>query len=499
MKAVSAITFLFLITASVTQKQSVFTMASSKQTVEVMEEFICAICLELLNVPVILECGHNFCKSCIDRVWDSEKQPSCPECREEYTARKYAVNRLLANAIKNVQIQCQRGQEPDPQEKKGDGLCREHEESLKLFCEDDESLVCLMCVPEHRGHNFLTVQKAVNKYKDNLIASLSQLQSKLKGYNEKKCQQEMKMSEVTANARSLQLHISSDFAKLHEFLQHKEEKLIQQLKEEETGILKEMKENLRKIKEDINGIQKSISNVQLQLQQQDELTFLKEIKAFLESLLKDQEEGESQSVVAHNLSLGVYKGPLQYGVWKEMESILNPKVFSLSLDPETAHPNLILSVDLTSTRCGDIRQQLPDHPKRFDSGVFVLGPNGFTSGRHYWEVVIRNKTEWYVGIMRASINKKGFITLFSKNGYWAVSLRAENNSMPFESPPSLLNLSVKLQRIGMYLDYEAGQVSFYNADNMSHLYTFSDTFAERLFPFFSLDLAAGSKLFLLNL
>ncbi|XP_043943126.1 zinc-binding protein A33-like [Protopterus annectens] len=252
-------------------------MASSKQTVEVMEEFICAICLELLNVPVILECGHNFCKSCIDRVWDSEKQPSCPECREEYTARKYALNRLLANAIKKVQ--CQRG-EADPQQKKGDDLCREHEESLKLLCEDDVSLVCLMCVPEHRGHNFLTVQKAVNKYKDNLVTSLSQLQSKLKGYNEKKCQQEMKRSEVTANARSLQLHITSEFAKLHEFLQHKEEKLIQQLKDEEGGILKQMEENLRKIKEDINAIQISISNVQLQLQQQDELTFLK-VKLYL--------------------------------------------------------------------------------------------------------------------------------------------------------------------------------------------------------------------------
>ncbi|XP_043942056.1 zinc-binding protein A33-like [Protopterus annectens] len=465
-------------------------MASSKHAGDYMEEFICPVCLELLNVPVMLECGHNFCKSCINRVWDCQKQPSCPECREECTDRKYAMNRLLANVIKRVQIQQQKEEEPTSCQK--DQLCMEHKLKPELFCKEDEALACSLCVPEHPGHTFFTVQKAFKMYKDNLTASLSHQQSSLKHLKEIKCQQEMKTSEITAHARRLQLHVTSEFAKLHQFLQAKEENLVQQLKEEETGILKEMEENLRKIKEDINAVQESVANIQLQLQQHDTMTFLKEVKSFTLRLTKEQKESGVPNVVARELSLGVYKGPLQYGVWKEIKSILYPGLANLLLDTDTAHPNLIISDDLTSIEYVNEKQKLPDYPQRFNGWYCVLGSEGFMSGRHYWEVEVKNKTEWCVGVAKESINRKKYITMSPEKGYWTLHL-SKNVYKVCDTTPKDLGLSEKPQRIGMYLDYEGGQVSFYNADNMSHLYTFTDIFTERLYPLFNPYSNAGGS------
>ncbi|XP_043914635.1 zinc-binding protein A33-like [Protopterus annectens] len=208
------------------------------------------------------------------------------------------------------------------------------------------------------------------------------------------------------------------------------------------------------------------------------------MKSETDRIITKQEEETCAPLVTDDLSLGVYKGPLQYRVWKEMLSILSPGLSHLTLDPNTAHPDLILSEDLTSVRHGDIRQQLPNNPERFDKYPCVLGSEGFTTGRHYWEVGVGNKTEWDVGVTTKSSNRKALIALNPVNGYWALSLRNENEYEAWDSTFKRLTLTMKAHRIGVYLDYEGGQVSLYNADNMSHIYTYTDSFTEGLYPYF---------------
>ncbi|XP_043922377.1 zinc-binding protein A33-like [Protopterus annectens] len=157
----------------------------------------------------------------------------------------------------------------------------------------------------------------------------------------------------------------------------------------------------------------------------------------------------------------------------------------LTLDPKTAHPNLILSDDLTSVINRNVKELSPDNPERYNLRPCVLASQDFTSGIHYWEVKVGCKTYWELGVTRNSSIRKGQFDLNPNCGYWAIVLRSGNEYWAQDSTPKNLNLSAQPKKVGVYLDYEGGQVSFYNADDMSHLYTFTNTFTETLYAFFS--------------
>ncbi len=166
----------------------------------------------------------------------------------------------------------------------------------------------------------------------------------------------------------------------------------------------------------------------------------------------------------------------------------------VTLDPDTAHPGLILSDDGKQVRCGDIRQKLPDTPERFDYCPCVLGKEGFSSGRCYFEVQVKGKTEWALGVVRESINRKGEITPTPSDGYWTVCLRNGDEYEACDDAPVSLSLRVKPQRVGVFVDYEEGLVSFYDVESSSHIYSFTaQSFTEKLFPLFCPSLNYGGK------
>ncbi len=166
----------------------------------------------------------------------------------------------------------------------------------------------------------------------------------------------------------------------------------------------------------------------------------------------------------------------------------------VTLDPDTAQPELILSDDGKQVRHGDIRQKLPDKPERFDKCVCVLGKEGFSSGRFYFEVQVKGKTEWDLGVVRESINRKVPITARPSDGQWSVILRNGDEYKACAGPSVSLSLRVKPQRVGVFVDYEEGLVSFYDVESSSHIYSFTaQSFTEKLYPLFSPSLNDGGK------
>ncbi|XP_038259632.1 butyrophilin subfamily 1 member A1-like isoform X2 [Dermochelys coriacea] len=165
----------------------------------------------------------------------------------------------------------------------------------------------------------------------------------------------------------------------------------------------------------------------------------------------------------------------------------------VTLDPATAQSNLILSEDRKSVRHGDTQQDLPDNPERFEPYVIVLGTEGFTGGRHYWEVEVGKKPEWTLGVCRDSVRRKGSISVTSESGYFVVCLRDGEKYWARTSPLTRLPVSVRPGQVGVFLDYEAGEVSFYNVTDRSHLFTFTGTFSGMLRPYFSPCLNEGGK------
>ncbi|KAM6364598.1 E3 ubiquitin-protein ligase TRIM39-like [Pluvialis apricaria] len=161
----------------------------------------------------------------------------------------------------------------------------------------------------------------------------------------------------------------------------------------------------------------------------------------------------------------------------------------VTLDADTAHPRLEISDDGKSVKDTGAIRKVPNKEKRFDSHTFVLAKEGYTCGRHYWEVDVGKRRSWAVGIARESVARKGTVTLSPKNGFWVVGFADGREYWAYTDPWTRLSVSGKLQKIGIFLDIPAKKLSFHNVHKKAALYTF--TMADgssqegKFIPFFS--------------
>ncbi|XP_072094856.1 zinc-binding protein A33-like [Mobula birostris] len=456
-------------------------MASKGQVESLTEEVICSICLDFFTDPVSLECGHNFCRSCITRCWERAERNSCPECREVFADRIFRVNQALANLAEKF-----RNLNLNLKGKESKVHCEEHEEELKLFCETDKTLICLICAvaEEHREHRFKPIKEAVKIYMDQLKSSLDSLTKKKSDFQEKEQQQKEKISGVREQSHSVQTHITSQFAELHQIITEKEQSLLRDLREEEERILNRMEKNIREIQENIGWIQEEISKLKEQMDQKDSVIFLKE-EAHRNRRIND----DVPELSVTDEALPVEKFDHLYllnTVLRETLDAINR--VSVTLDVETANPYLEVSEDRKNVRRTWTRRDLPDTGKRFTFWACVLGSEGFTSGRHYWEVEVTGNRVWCLGVAAESVEREGWVRLRPETGFWVIGRDGDvlhRDCDEFPSPESRLPAGPIPERVGVYLSYQSGTVSFYNAETKSHLHTFTgNKFTGKLYPLF---------------
>ncbi|XP_026063204.1 E3 ubiquitin-protein ligase TRIM69 [Carassius auratus] len=155
----------------------------------------------------------------------------------------------------------------------------------------------------------------------------------------------------------------------------------------------------------------------------------------------------------------------------------------VTLDLDTANPDLLISEDEKRMRCGFERKDEPNYHQRFDGWWCAVGTEGFASGRQYWEVDV-GEMDWRIGVAKESALRKGFKSLNTNTGYLTLRLERGTELKALTVPFTALPAALIPRKVGIYLDYDQGQLSFYDAENHSHIYTYNETFDEKLFPLF---------------
>uniref|UniRef100_A0A8C3HMK4 RING-type E3 ubiquitin transferase n=1 Tax=Chrysemys picta bellii TaxID=8478 RepID=A0A8C3HMK4_CHRPI len=420
-------------------------MASSVSGLDMQEEVICPICLEYLTDPVSVDCGHNFCRGCVTQYcveWAGRGSLMCPVCRSQILTGNLRPNWQLGNLVEKM---------------KHVAVCARHKKTLDLFCEEDGEAVCVVCErsPQHRSHTVLLIEEAAQKYKEKIqdnLKTLREEREKLLGFK------------VTGEGKSQEQKIVSEFQQLRQFLEEQERLLLAQLEKLDEEMVKIQKENVTKLSEEISRLSELIREMEGKCQKPaSEFLQVRRSLKHPRSMRRDRRAPESCP----------------------LESSSQRSQLNVTLDPDTAHPQLVLSEDGKTVRYGCLWNKLPNTTKRFDYERCVLGTEGFTSGRHCWEVEAGERGGWAIGVARESLGRKGEITFNPEGGIWAMEYW-EGQYWALTDPLTPLPLSRVPRRIWVYLDYKQGQVAFFNADNESLIFTFPPaSFAgERIRPLF---------------
>ncbi|XP_056298344.1 E3 ubiquitin-protein ligase TRIM21-like [Pseudoliparis swirei] len=373
--------------------------------------------------------------------------------------------------------------------------CRIHKKPLTMFCVSDKKPVCVRCTErEHKNHNTVPIAKEKKRVKTSLRDTKTSLKQMIQARCKKMEQittsvdqsKEITEREIEGSDRVCSLLITS--------IKRNQARLVDDLEENQQEAEMRAQELSEELLQEIHELQaRGIELKQLE-QDQSPIHLLQRFPS--RSRLPSTRDWSEVAVHADNCIGMVTRAfsklvdicqDLSDKLSADEADKLNQYAANVTLDLETASGWLLLSPDRKKVTVSRQKTNLlPDNPQRFDSCVCVLGKQSFASGRRYWVIQVGNKPDWDLGVTRESISRKGTITVRPDNGYWAICRRQGGSLSACASPSVNLRLQETPQKVGVFLDYEEGSVSFYDAEAKTHIYTFTGCdFNEPLNPYFN--------------
>ncbi|XP_030282303.1 E3 ubiquitin-protein ligase TRIM21-like isoform X1 [Sparus aurata] len=508
------------------------------------DQFLCSICLDVFTDPVSTPCGHNFCKTCITQHWDKNVPCQCPNCKKTFNTRpKLQVNTFISEMAAHRSEQhvskpgevpcdictgtklkalkfclvclvsyCETHLEPhltrsglkrhqliDPVENLEDRMCTKHDKLLELFCKTDQMCVCMLCsISDHKTHDVVPLKEEYEGKRAEMGKTDAEIQQMIQKRRLKI--EEMKRS-VELSKKDADREIAAGvqvFSALKESVERSQAELIDTIKEKQRETEKQAEGFIKELEQEISELKKRSSEVEQLSQSEDHLHLLQSFPSLNAAPPTKDWTGVRIHPPSYEGTVRRIVNQLEETLSKQMKEAELKRVqqyaVDVTLDPDTANPNLILSDDGKQVEHGDVKKDLPDNPERCNPSICVLAKQSFSSGRFYYEVQVKEKTMWTLGVATESINRKGDITLNPQDGYWTICLKNENEYRAHAGPSVRLSLKCQPEKVGVFVDYEEGLVSFYDVDSAALIYSFTGCCStQKLYPYFGPGLNDGGK------
>ncbi|XP_068452328.1 E3 ubiquitin-protein ligase TRIM21-like [Clinocottus analis] len=413
---------------------------------------------------------------------------SCLVCLDSY-CETHLEPHLTRSGLKRHQL-------IDPVENLEGRMCTKHDKPLELFCRTDQTFVCMLCtVLDHKMHDVVPLKEEYEGKKLELEKTEAEIQEMIQKRRLKiqEVKRVVELSEEDADREKAGVQVFTD---LKESVERKLNKLINTIEEKQRTTKKQADDSIKELEQEISELMKRSTEVEKLYLSADHLQLLQSFQSLNIHLPPPTKDWTKVSVPPAS-----HEGTVRRAV-SQLEETLSEKMKKLvveiqlktvqkfavevTLDPDTAQPKLVLSDDRKQVHHGDVRKNLPHNPERFSNCVGVLAKQSFSSGRFYFEVQVKGKTDWFLGVTRELSKRKGTITARPQNGYWSIVLRNANEYKANEDPPVDLSLQSGPQKVGVFVDYEEGLVSFYDVEAAALIYSFTGCcFKEKLFPLFS--------------